>query len=115
MGAGLDRGEVLNLLLVLVGVVHVAGLEGRGVGVGVLPLQSGINVGLTVVGCVALWKTKWQQERLKIFHKWTTDFVFTLAQRVCRGVGERLTCHDVTKLAPPSLVSMLKYLIKDDF
>ena len=65
MGAGLDRGEVLNLLLVLVGVVHVAGLEGRGVGVGVLPLQSGINVGLTVVGCVALWKTKWQQERLK--------------------------------------------------
>jgi len=33
VGVGLDRGEVLNLLLVLVGVVHVAGLEGRGVDV----------------------------------------------------------------------------------
>ena len=50
----LGRGKVVNLFLVLVGVVHVAGLEGRSVDVGVLPLQMSINVGLTSGGCIAL-------------------------------------------------------------
>ena len=31
VGVGIGRGEVVNLLLFLVGVFHVAGLDGRGV------------------------------------------------------------------------------------
>ena len=51
----MDVGLVgVELLLVLLGVVRVAGLGGRGVGCRVLPLFLGFNRGLTISGAIAL-------------------------------------------------------------
>ena len=86
----IELGKGINgLLIVLLGVIHVAGLNGRGIDEWVLSLQSGINVGMTIAGFVAVqwWRRHSFPELLGITDKSCILFFLNLLILLVRISG----------------------------